>query len=222
MDSGGEVVSAASLSLTISAVAVGIAAVLGVPLGALLGLARSRTGRVLRMAARVGMSFPTVLVGLLVYALLTRHGPLGGAGLLFTPQAIVAGEVLLAFPLIVALGDAGVASLDPRFRESAAALRLSPSRTALLAVSEAREAFTVALLTAFARCVTELGVALLVGGNFPGETRTLTTAIALETSRGDFERAARLGWVLVAFALVLNVAVVLLETRASGAKGRRP
>jgi tungstate transport system permease protein len=215
MEDGGEVVSAAWLSLSVSAAAVALAAVPAIALAAAIGLARPRVRAPLAVAARVGMAFPTVLVGLLVYGLLSRRGPLGSWGLLFTPQAIVLGEMLLAFPLIVALVESSIASLDPRFRETAAALHLPRARAAWLALSESRDAVTLALLAAFARCVTELGVALLVGGNLRGETRTLTTAIALETSRGDFERAVRLGWVLVALAVGLNLAVVLLRGRTA-------
>ena len=211
MGGEGDVLSAAWLSLSVSAAAVAIAALVGVPLAAALAMSRSRWRAPLVVAARVGMSFPTVLVGLLVFGLYSRRGPLGGWDLLFTPQAIVTGEVLLAFPLIVALAESAVASLDPRFMETARALALPRARVVRLAVSEAREGVVVALLAAFARCVTELGVALLVGGNLRGETRTLTTAIALETSRGDFDRALRLGWVLVALAVALNLGLALLR-----------
>src|SRR5690349_15258259 len=133
MDAEGEVLSATSLSLGISAVAVAIAAAPAVPCAAMLGLARPRLREPLAAAARVGMAFPTVLVGLLVYGLLSRHGPLGSLGLLFTPQAIVAGEVLLALPMILALGADAVASLDPRFLETTSSLRLSRARVAWLA-----------------------------------------------------------------------------------------
>ena len=204
-----DVLSAAGLSLGLSATAVTLAALAGVPLAALLGLSRSRRGDLLVLATRVAMSFPTVVVGLLVYGLLSRSGPLGSFGLLYTPQAIVIGEVILAFPLVVTLGASAVAGLDPRFRDTVRILGLRPGRTALLAVSEAREGFVAAVLVAFARCVTELGVALLVGGNLAGRTRTLTTAIALETSRGDFARGLRLGALLIAIALAVNVAAAL-------------
>jgi tungstate transport system permease protein len=214
MDGRGELLSAAWLSLAISATAVALAAVPAIAAAAAIGLAPPRVRAPFAVAARVAMAFPTVLVGLLVYGLLSRHGPLGSWGLLFTPQAIALGEVLLAFPLIVALVETAIASLDPRFTETAATLRIPRMRVAWLALAETRDAVTLALLAAFARCVTELGVALLVGGNLRGETRTLTTAIALETSRGDFGRAMRLGWVLVALAVGLNLAVVLLRRRA--------
>ena len=204
-----ETAAAASLSLGLSAASVAIASTLGVPLAVAVGLSRSRRRDVYLVAARVGMSFPTVVVGLLVYGLFSHGAPLGSLGLLYTPQAIVVGEVLLALPLVVALGAAAIRALDPRFRDTARVLGLSRPRTALLALVEARDGFAAAVLVAFARCVTELGVALLVGGNFPGRTRTLTTAIALETSRGDFAQGLRLGIVLVAIALAVNVAVAV-------------
>ena len=204
-----DLLSATSLSLGISAASVTIASLPAVPLAAAIGLSRSRRRDVFLVGARVGMSFPTVVVGLLVYGLLSRNGPLGSLGLLYTPQAIVLGEVLLTLPLVVALGASAVGALDPRFRDTALALRLGRRRTTWLAISEARDGFVAAILVAFARCVTELGVALLVGGNLRGSTRTLTTAIALETSRGDFAQGLRLGLVLIAIALVVNVAVAL-------------
>jgi len=213
MDGGSEVLSAAWLSLWVSAAAVALAAIPAIALAAAAGLAPPRVRATVAVAARVGMAFPTVLIGLLVYGLVSRRGPLGSWGLIFTPQAIVIGDVLLAFPMIVALVEASIASLDRRFRETAAALRLSRTRTAWLALLACREAVTLALLAAFARCVTELGIALMVGGNIEGKTRTLTTAIALETSKGDFDRAVSLGWVLVGLALALNLAVALLRRR---------
>jgi tungstate transport system permease protein len=205
-----EVWGAAQLSLWLSAIAVLLAALPGIPLGALLGLSRSRTADALLVAARVGMASPTVVVGLLVYGVLSRRGPLGAWDLLYSPTAIIAGEVLLAFPLVVALTASSVAGLDPRFRETVKVLRLGRVRATRLAVRDARDGVLAALLVAFARCVGELGVALLVGGNLRGSTRTLTTAIALETSRGEFERAVALGVVLLVLALGVNAVVATL------------
>jgi len=202
-----EIAEAATLSLTISVGSVAIAAVPGVPAAVALGLARGRTADLLLVAARAAMALPTVLAGLLVYGLASRHGPLGSLGLLYTPQAIVLGEMLLAFPLIVALGATAVRGLDPRFAETLRVVGARGALQAALAVREAAPGMATALLAAFARCVTELGVALLVGGNLLGSTRTLTTAIALETSRGDFDKAVGLGLVLLAVAVGVNVAL---------------
>ena len=209
-----EVWSAAQLSLALSAVAVFLAALPAIPLGALLGQSRRRAADALLVAARVGMASPTVIVGLLVYGLLSRRGPLGSWDLLYSPTAIIMGEVLLAFPLVVALSASSVAGLDPRFRETVKLLRIRRPLATLLAVCDARDGILAALLVAFARCVGELGVALLVGGNLRGTTRTLTTSIALETSRGEFERAVTLGVVLLVLALGVNAVVALLFRRA--------
>jgi len=213
----GEVWAAARLSLCLSAAAVLLAALPGVPLGALLGIARGRASDLALLVARVGMACPTVIVGLVVYGTLSRRGPLGRLDVLYSPTAIVVGEILLALPLIVALGASAVDGLDARFGETVRLLRLPRRRAVLLAVLDARDGFTAALLVAFARCVGELGVALLVGGNIRGSTRTLTTAIALETSRGEFERAVGLGLVLLALALGVNAVVALLFRRGRAA-----
>jgi tungstate transport system permease protein len=216
-----EVLGPAARSLFFAASAVAIAAVPGLPLAAALGLTRARWGRPALVAARIAMAFPTVVVGLVVYGLLSRHGPLGPLYALYTPYAIVLGEVMLALPLIVALGAASIRSLDPRFIDTVRALRFARPRVVWLAVREAREGVIAAVLAAFARCVTELGVALLVGGNlvgggFFGGTRTLTTAIATETSRGDFPKGLWLGLVLVSVAVAVNVAVeAFLRPRTS-------
>jgi len=212
----------AARSLVLSTLAVAIAAAPGLALAAWLGLTRSRWKRAFTLAARVAMAFPTVVVGLVVYGMYSRSGPLGSLELLYTPQAIVTGEVLLAVPLVAALGAASIRSLDARFAETARALRLSPFRTAVLAIREAREGVFAALCAAFARCVTELGVALLVGGNLAGSdllhgTRTMTTAIAMETSRGDFSRGIWLGLVLVAVAAAVNITADVLLRRGEAA-----
>jgi tungstate transport system permease protein len=210
------ILASAARSLVLSLLAVAIATPPGLMLAAALGLTRSPWRRSLNVAARVAMAFPTVVVGLVVYRLYSRNGPLGDLELLYTPQAIVTGEVLLAVPLVAALGAASIRSLDPRFAETVRALRLSRVRRAWLAVREAREGVFAALCAAFARCITELGVALLVGGNLAGDdvlrgTRTMTTAIATETSRGDFSRAIWLGIVLVALAVAVNLAAEALR-----------
>jgi tungstate transport system permease protein len=208
-------------SLVLSSLSVAIALPFGLAVGAALGLTRSRWRRAWTIAMRVAMAFPTVVVGLIVYGVYTRNGPAGSFGLLYTPYAIVTGEVLLACPLIAALAAASIRSIDPRFLETARSLRFGRVRTALLAVGEAREGVYAALCAAFARCVTELGVALMVGGNLVGVdvlhgTRTLTTAIATETSRGDFSRALWLGVALVGVAAAVNFAGETL-LRARGA-----
>jgi tungstate transport system permease protein len=211
-----DVLALACRSLLLSSAAVTLAAAGALPLAVAIGLRRTRAARTALVVARIAMALPTVAVGLVVYAALTRYGPLGDLDLLYTPAAIVLGEVLLAFPVIVALGASAVADADPRFRDTVRVLGLRGAVVTRLAVAESREGLVAALVAAFARCVTELGVALLVGGNlagagFLGSTRTLTTAIATDTSRGDFRRALVLGGVLVLVAVFVNLCAELLR-----------
>ena len=157
-----EVVAPAARSLVLSVLAVAIAAVPGLPLAVLLGLSTSRWRHAALVAARIGMAVPTVAIGLVVYAMLTRYGPLGGLGLLYSPSAVILGQTMLAFPMLVALGAAAVAGLDARFAETVRSLRCTRGTAFRLALSEARDGVLAAVLAAFARCVTELGIALLV------------------------------------------------------------
>ena len=158
------------------------------------------------LLARAGMAMPTVLVGLLCYAVLSRRGPLGPLELLYTPTAIILGEVLLALPIVISLSYAAVATLEPAVAETARTLGAGPVRRLLTYLDERRLAVTAAVMTAFGRCVTELGVALMVGGNIKYRTRTLTTATALETSRGELARGVAMSLILVGLALAVMLA----------------
>jgi len=159
------------------------------------------------------LAFPTVVIGLVIYGLLARHGPLGGLGLLFTWQAIVVAEVILALPIATALSAAAVQAVDPRVRRTALTLGAGTLRTAWAVAREARFALAAAVVLAFGRVLSEVGAALIVGGNIRHETRTLTTAITLATSQGNFSLAIALGLVLLALALTVNVLIQLLQGR---------
>lgn len=174
------VLNAAGRSLLLSFLAVFLAAIVALPVAYLLARVRIPGRRVLLALLRAGMSLPTVLVGLGVFALLSRRGPLGPMELLFTNRAILLGEVILAAPIIATLTHGALAGLDPRVSETARTLGAGPLRRLLTEVSEARTGIALALLTALGRCLTELGIAMMVGGNIRGRTRTLATAIALE------------------------------------------
>lgn len=202
-----EVLSAVSVSLRVSLLATMLAAALGVPIGLVVG-SRSFRGRdAADLLLRTLTAMPTVVVGLLTYALLSRRGLLGPLGLLYTPSAIVIGETVLATPLVAALTAAVVGGADPRIRDTALSLGASPARAALEILRETRRGLLAALATAFGRLVSELGIALMAGGNIRGSTRTMATAIALETSKGEFALGLALGLVLLTVALAVNVAV---------------
>lgn len=196
------VLEAAWRSVWISTTAVTLAAVLGIPLGILLARKQFPGRGLAVLLARVMMALPTVFVGMVCYALFSRLGPLGPLELLYSPWGIVAGELLLAMPIIVGLTHGAIHSLDPRVGETAFTLAASPLKRGLTYLSEARTGVLLAVLTAFARCVTELGIAMIVGGNLKDRTRTLATATALETGRGEFERGLAMSSLLLLVALI--------------------
>lgn len=209
------VMAAAARSLWISTLAVGLAMALGMPVGTLLARVALPGSRLLVLFFRAGMAVPTVFLGIFCFALFERRGPLGPLDLLYTPWAIVVGELLLAVPIIVSITHGAVKALDPRVAETALTLGAGPLRRWRTYVSEARVGFLLAVLTAFARCVTELGIAMMVGGNIPRRTRTLATATALETGMGEFGRGLAMGIILLAIALAVT-AIIGALTREAG------
>ncbi len=211
-----EVLGIALLTLKVAVVATIVACVIGLPLGYLLATRRFWGRRAALTAVNTALAFPTVVVGLLLYGLLSRRGPLGGLGWLYTWQAIVIGDVLLALPIAAALSAAAVQGVDPRVRRTALTLGAGPWLTAWTVAREARFALAAVITAAFGQVVAEIGAAMIVGGNIRGSTRTLTTAVALYTSQGDFGLALALGLVLIVMALVVNVALQVLQGKGGG------
>ena len=207
----GETLSIAALSLRVALLATIIACALGLPLGVWLGSTRMAGRRVLLLALNVALAVPTVVVGLALYLVLARSGPLGSLGLLFTWQAIVAAEIVLAFPIAAVLGATAVQAVDPRVHRTALTLGAGPVRAAWAVAREARTGLAAAAVIAFSRVLSEVGAALIVGGNIRHQTRTLTTAITLATSQGSFELAIALGLILLALALAVNGVILLLQ-----------
>lgn len=202
---------AALRSVWVSAFAVALATLVGLPVGTWLARVAFFGRGLLVMVFRAGMAFPTVFVGLMTYALFSRRGPLGPLELLYTPWVIVIGEFLLALPLITSITHGAVKALDPRVGETAKTLGAGVFRRWRTYLSEARVGVLLAVLTAFARCVTELGVAMMVGGNIKHRTRTLATATALETGKGEFARGLAMGALLLAIAMGVTVVIVYLS-----------
>jgi tungstate transport system permease protein len=205
------VINAAWRSVWITAVAVTLAGVPGVAVGSLLAQNRFVGRTVVVVLFRAGMSIPTVLIGLLCYALMSRRGPLGGFDLLYTSWGIVLGETCLALPIVVTWTHNAIRGLDRRVAETALTLGAGPLRRWRTYLSEARMGVVLALLTAFARCFTELGIAMMVGGNIKYRTRTLTTATALETARGEFARGVAMSLILLLMALIVAILIASLD-----------
>ena len=211
-----EVFGIAALTLRVAVVATTIACALGLPLGYFLATRRFWGRRAALTMVNTALAFPTVVVGLLLYGLLSRRGPLGELGWLYTWQAIVVGDVLLALPIAAALSAAAIQGVDPRIRRTAETLGAGAWRTAWTVAREARFALAAVITAAFGQVVAEIGAAMIVGGNIRGQTRTLTTAVALYTSQGDFGLALALGLLLIVLALVVNVVLQVLQGRGSG------
>jgi tungstate transport system permease protein len=192
------------LSLGVSLAAVGFATLIGLPAGAAVALLRFPGREVTIVALNALMGLPPVVVGLAVYLLLSRSGPLGPLGLLFTPQAMVIAQTILVAPIIAALARQTIEDLWVEYREELAAMNVGPLRRVATLIFDARFSLLTALLAGFGRAAAEVGAILIVGGNIEGFTRTMTTAIALETSKGDLPLAIGLGIVLIAIVIAVN------------------
>ena len=194
-------------SLHISVVAVTLAALTGIPLGILVVLRDFPGKRLLQQTLNTLMALPTVVVGLLLYGLLTRKGVLGDLGLLYTTGAIIIGQTVLILPIIWNLSIAAASSADPRLLPTSQALGASTLQQGIMYVNEVKFALAAAMVAGFGRAIGEVGIAMMLGGNIEGFTRTMTTAIALETSKGEFEFALALGILLLVTAFLVNFIV---------------
>ena len=193
------------ISLKISLLSVMIASVLSVPLGLLIASSKFRGKVILQNILNTLMALPTVVVGLLVFGLLSRQGPLGEWGLLYTQAAIVMGQSILIIPIVLNMVISAANTADPRIRLTSIALGADRFQQNLIFINEVRFAVLAAIVAAFGRAIGEVGVAMMLGGNIEGYTRTMTTAIALETSKGEFEFALALGVLLLLAAFAVNV-----------------
>ena len=200
-----DIFSAVLLSLRVSVTATLFSSLVGVPLGFVIGGSEFWGKKVIITIFNTLLAIPTVVVGLLVYSFISRQGPLGPLGLLFTPNAMVIGQFILATPIIVALTISATQGVDTRVRLTAMTLGAGPLQTALAILSEARFALMAAVIAGFGRVIAEVGCALMIGGNIRGYTRIMTTAIALETSKGEFGFGLALGFILLTVAFSINI-----------------
>ncbi|HWM81565.1 MAG TPA: ABC transporter permease [Pseudolabrys sp.] len=192
------------LSLLVSLSAVAVASLIGIPLGALIALTRFRGRETAIVILNALMGLPPVVAGLVVFLMLSRSGPLGTFGLLFTPQAMVVAQVLLVTPIIAALSRQTIEDLWVDYRDELAAMHVGPLRRIATLIWDGRFSLVTILLAGFGRAAAEVGAIIIVGGNIEGFTRTMTTAIALETSKGDLPLAIGLGMVLIGIIVIVN------------------
>jgi tungstate transport system permease protein len=208
-----EVMGIAGLSLRISVTATLLAAVICLPLGSVIHFNRFAGKRILLNLIQTFYSIPTVVVGLFVFVLFSRAGPLGDLGLLFTPTVMIIGQMILITPVLLGLTISALSGVDKAIPDTARSLGASGFQTMAVVLREARFAVMAAILLAFGRAISEVGLALMVGGNILGVTRVLTTAISLETSKGDFGLAFALGIILILIALIINIVLNRIQQR---------
>ncbi|MDC7233028.1 MAG: ABC transporter permease [Spirochaetales bacterium] len=191
-------------SLKFSGTSILLASLAGIPLGFLLKLKDFPGRRFILVAVNSLMALPTVVVGLLVYSLLTRSGPLGSLGLLFTPAAVIIGQVVLVLPIVTSMVYGAVSDMDPRLPETLTTLGARKQHYYLMLIKEMKGPVLAAVLAGFGRVIGEVGVSMMLGGNIRWYTRTITTTISLQTSKGEFELGLALGIILMLIAFSLN------------------
>lgn len=201
-------------TLYVSGAALGLATLIGLPLGAAVALGRFPLRGALNATLNALMGLPPVVAGLFLYVIISRSGPLGFMGLLYTPSAMIIAQFVLALPLIAALSASTIASVDPSIRLAARTLGATPRQATLAIITEARFGILSAVMAAFGRVMAEVGAVLIVGGNIAGFTRVMTTTIALETDKGDFSLALALGLLLLMISMVVNLVTHYFQRRA--------
>jgi len=203
------------LSLKVSGSALVIATLLGLPLSAFFGFKRFPLKGVMISVLNTFMGLPPVVVGLFVYLLLSRSGPLGFMALLYTPTAMIIAQCILAFPIVTSLSHSAIISVDPIIKQASRTLGATPFQASLTIIREARYGIISAVIAAFGRVMAEVGAILIVGGNIAGFTRVMTTTIALETDKGNFELALALGIILLTISFIINAALHGVQKRGS-------
>ena len=208
-----ETYSAVFITIKVSSSSMFASLVIGIPLGFLLGYYDFKGKRQVRIVVDTLLALPTVFIGLLVYAFLSQRGPLGNLGLLFTLPGIAIGQTILALPIVIALTAAAVESMDEQLNVTLISLGANRRQLLLSSLWEVRYGIVAAGVTAYGRVLTEVGISMMVGGNIKWYTRTITTAIALETNKGQFAMGIALGLVLLAIAFIVSISVSFLRKR---------
>ena len=206
-----ETFSAIKATLYTSSISILFAILIGFPIGFILGFYEFRARRTLRLLSDVALAMPTVATGLVLYAFISRNGPFGELGLLFTLKAVMLGQFVLALPIIVSLSASVIENMDKKHYLNIMNYRLSPLNLILCVLYELRYALLVVIATAYGRIVAEVGVAMMIGGNIKYFTRTITTAISLETNKGEFAMGIALALVLILIAFAVNLAIHALK-----------
>ena len=206
-----ETYSAIKATLYTSSVSILFAVIVGFPLGFILGFYDFKGRKILRLLSDTALAMPTVAIGLILYAFITRNGPLGSLNLLFTLKAVMLGQFVLALPIIISLTASVIENMDRKHYLTILNLRLSAPKLVFCVLYELRYALMVVIATAYGRIVAEVGVAMMIGGNIKYFTRTITTAVSLETNKGEFAMGIALAMVLIFIAFLVNLAIFALR-----------
>ena len=206
-----ETYSAIKATLYTSSVSILLAVIVGFPLGFMLGFYNFRGRKILRLLSDTALAMPTVAIGLILYAFITRNGPLGSLNLLFTLKAVMLGQFVLALPIIISLTASVVENMEKKHYLTILNLRLTPAKLVFCVLYELRYALMVVIATAYGRIVAEVVVAMMIGGNIKYFTRTITTAVSLETNKGEFAMGIALAMVLIFIAFLVNLAIFALR-----------
>ncbi len=206
-----ETYSAIKATLYTSSVSILFAVIVGFPLGFILGFYDFKGRKILRLLSDTALAMPTVAIGLILYAFITRNGPLGSLNLLFTLKAVMLGQFVLALPIIISLTASVVENMEKKHYLTILNLRLAPAKLVFCVLYELRYALMVVIATAYGRIVAEVGVAMMIGGNIKYFTRTITTAVSLETNKGEFAMGIALAMVLIFIAFLVNLAIFALR-----------
>lgn len=201
------------LSLKVSGSALLVSTVIGIPLSTILGLKKFPASGLVISLINTFMGLPPVVVGLFVYIMLSRSGPLGFMGLLYTPSAMVIAQTILSFPIIVSLCHSAIVGVDPIIKQASMTLGATPFQITVTIIKEARYGIMSGVITAFGRVMAEVGAILIVGGNIAGYTRVMTTTIASEADKGNFELALALGIILLTISLLINAVLHFIQKK---------
>ena len=208
------------LSLNVSGVALIIATVVGLPVGSLTGFKKFPGRKLLVSILNTFMGLPPVVVGLFLYLILSRSGPFGFLALLYSPTAMIIAQSILAFPIVASISHSSIISVDPIIKQASMTLGATPFQVSLNIIKEARYGIMSGIIAGFGRVMAEVGAVLMVGGNIAGYTRVMTTTIALETDKGNFELALALGIILLTLSLFINIMLHLFQRKEMIRAGR--
>jgi len=211
-----ELIEIVKVSLNVSLTSTVIAAIIGMPAGFIISTTAFPFKRALITIFNTMLALPTVVIGLFVYTLFSRNSIFGSLALLYTQKAIIIGQIILVIPIVTTLTISAISRIDARYRKTAMTLGANPFQASLVVLKEARFAITAAVVTAFGRVISEIGICMMLGGNISGYTRTMTTAMALQYDKGEFILAIALGIILLCISLAVNVLLTYFQGKSNG------